>query len=180
MAEDVYRWLPVHKKRTCVHNMMTSSNGKCFPRHWPFVRGIHRYNGQWRGALMFPVICTNGGPNNRYAGNSRRHRAHYDVTVMIHEKWQTYPIMVLPDMVHGYIGHYHGCWYTGSLFRRQDISNHGIWVLLKCRMHVNSLSSMWKDLTMLRNRPNEIRFCVSSNNSARSWAMVEYMGHYAH
>ena len=33
---------------------------KDFPRHWPFVRGIHRSpvnstrKGQWRGALMFP------------------------------------------------------------------------------------------------------------------------------
>ena len=34
-----------------------------FPRHWPFVRGIHRapvnspHKGQWRGALMFSLIC---------------------------------------------------------------------------------------------------------------------------
>ena len=34
-----------------------------FPRYWPFVRGIHRppvnspHKGQWRGALMFFVIC---------------------------------------------------------------------------------------------------------------------------
>ena len=33
---------------------------------------------------MFSLICawTNGGVNNRYAGDLRRHRAHYDVTVM--------------------------------------------------------------------------------------------------
>ena len=37
---------------------------KHFPRYWPFVRGIHRspvnspHNGQWRGALMFSLICT--------------------------------------------------------------------------------------------------------------------------
>ena len=36
---------------------------KHFPRHWPFVRGIHRspgtssHKGQWRGALMFSLIC---------------------------------------------------------------------------------------------------------------------------
>ena len=36
---------------------------KHFPRIWPFVRGIHRspvyspYNGQWRGALVFSLIC---------------------------------------------------------------------------------------------------------------------------
>ena len=36
---------------------------KHFPRYWPFVRGIHRspvkspHKGQWRGALMFTLIC---------------------------------------------------------------------------------------------------------------------------
>ena len=34
-----------------------------FPRYWPFVRGMHRWpvnsphKGQWRGALMFSLIC---------------------------------------------------------------------------------------------------------------------------
>ena len=36
---------------------------KHFPRHWPFVRGIHRspvnspHKGQWRGAVTFSLIC---------------------------------------------------------------------------------------------------------------------------
>ena len=63
---------------------------KHFPRYWPFVRGIHRspvnspHTGQWPGALMFSLICTRitGWVNNGEAGDSRRHRAHYDVTVM--------------------------------------------------------------------------------------------------
>ena len=63
---------------------------KHFPRYWPFVRGIHRspvnspQKGQWRGALMFTLICTriNGWVNNREAGDLRRYRAHYDVIVM--------------------------------------------------------------------------------------------------
>ena len=67
---------------------------KHFPRYWPFVRGIHRstvnspHKGQWRGALMFSLICAwiNGWLNNGGAGNLRRHRAHYDVTVMHHMK----------------------------------------------------------------------------------------------
>ena len=62
---------------------------KHFPRYWPFVRGIHRapvnspHKGQWRGALMFSLICAwkNGWVNNREAGDLRRHRVHYDVTV---------------------------------------------------------------------------------------------------
>ena len=37
---------------------------KHFPRYWPFVRGIHRspvnypHKSQWRGALMFSLMCT--------------------------------------------------------------------------------------------------------------------------
>ena len=42
------------------------------------------HKGQWRGALMFSLICAriNGWVNNREAGDLRRHRAHYDVVVM--------------------------------------------------------------------------------------------------
>ena len=64
---------------------------KHFPRYWPFVRGIHwspvisPHKGQWRGASMLSLICVwrNGWVNNREAGDLRRHRAHYDVTVML-------------------------------------------------------------------------------------------------
>ena len=53
--------------------LMTSSNGNIFP--W----GIHRstvnslHKGQWRGALMFTLICTriNAWVNNREAGDLR-------------------------------------------------------------------------------------------------------------
>ena len=64
---------------------------KHFPRYWPFVRRIHRWpvnsphKSQWRGALMFSLICTriNGWVNNGEASYLRRYRAHFDVTVMI-------------------------------------------------------------------------------------------------
>ena len=41
--------------------------------------------GQWRGALMFSLICPwlNSWVNNHGAGDLRRHHAFYDVTVMI-------------------------------------------------------------------------------------------------
>ena len=63
---------------------------KHFPRCWPFVRGIHRssvnspHKGQWRGALIFSLICVwiDGWVKNREAGDLRRYRAHYDVSVM--------------------------------------------------------------------------------------------------
>ena len=87
--------------RTCYSRWITPSN-KCiyyhddviqwnhFPRYWPFVRGIHRspvnspHKGQWRGALMFSLICAriNCWVNTGEAGDVRRHRAHYDVIVM--------------------------------------------------------------------------------------------------
>ena len=40
--------------------------------------------GQWRGALMFTLICAqiNGWVNNGESGDLRRNRAHYDVIVM--------------------------------------------------------------------------------------------------
>ena len=43
------------------------------------------HKGQWRGVLMFSLICAwiNGWVNNRKAGDLKRHRAHYDVTTMI-------------------------------------------------------------------------------------------------
>ena len=59
---------------------------KHFPRYWPFVSGIHRSSAdspnkdQWRGALLFSLICawTNGWANYRDDDYLRRHRAHYD------------------------------------------------------------------------------------------------------
>ena len=62
---------------------------KHFPRYWPFVRGIHRstvnspHKGQWRGALMFSLICAwiYSSVNNRVAGDLRHQRAHSDVSV---------------------------------------------------------------------------------------------------
>ena len=64
---------------------------KQFPRYWPFVRVILRlsvnspHKGQWRGVLVFSLICVwiKGWVNNLEAGYLRRHRAHYDITVMI-------------------------------------------------------------------------------------------------
>ena len=70
------------------------------PRYWPFVRGIHRspvnspHKGQWRGALMFSLICAwiNSWVNNRDAGDLRRHRPHYDVIL----RW-TLPVVCMQD-----------------------------------------------------------------------------------
>ena len=63
---------------------------KHFLHYLPFEWGIPQspvnspHKGQWRGALMFTLICvwTNDWVNNRYADDLSRHYAHYDVTVM--------------------------------------------------------------------------------------------------
>ena len=69
---------------------------KHFPRYWPFVTG----------ALMFSLISawTNGWANTRDAGDYRRHRSNYDVTVI----WR-----VLAS------------WWPGDA-RNQGITNHVI------------------------------------------------------
>ena len=73
-----------------VRNCLWRHQMETFPRYWPFVQGIRRspvnspHKGQWRGALMFSLTCAwiNGWVSNHDAADLRRHRAHYDVTVM--------------------------------------------------------------------------------------------------
>ena len=84
-----------------IHDDVTK--GKHCLRDWPFVCGIHwspvnsPHKGQWRGALIFPLICawTNGWANNRGTGDLRRHRSHYDVTVMFVHFACSYPYLIL-------------------------------------------------------------------------------------
>ena len=69
---------------------MTSSNEKifrvtdhlCGEFHRPPVNSLHK--GQWRGALIFSLICAwiSGWVNNSEAGDLGRHVAHNYVTVM--------------------------------------------------------------------------------------------------
>ena len=81
----------------CIYNPWTHCTHddvikwKYFPRYWLFVRGIHRppvnssHKGQWRGALVFSFILSwiISWVNYREVGDLRRHRAHYDVIVML-------------------------------------------------------------------------------------------------
>ena len=64
------------------HQMVTFSALLAFYAGNSSVNSPHK--GQWRGALMFSLICAwiNGWVNNREAGDLRRHRTHYDVPVM--------------------------------------------------------------------------------------------------
>ena len=65
----------------CHFHMMTLSSGNIF-RVTGHLCG--EFKGQWRRALMFPLICVwiNGWENNREAGDLRHCRAHYDIIVM--------------------------------------------------------------------------------------------------
>ena len=51
----------IHRQRCLPHDDVIK--WKHFPRYWPFVPGIHwsplnsPHKGQWRGALMFSLIC---------------------------------------------------------------------------------------------------------------------------
>ena len=79
--------------RNVIHNIWAHDDvikWKHFPRYWTFV---HR--GQRRGALMFSLICAwiNGWVNNHGAHYLRRHRAHYDVTVMLRWVSEGHPIL---------------------------------------------------------------------------------------
>ena len=87
-TDDVYRSGSLEPETLVSHDDVIK--WKHFPRYWPFVQGIHRspvnspHKGQWRGTLMFSLICVwiNGWVNNREAGDLRRYRGHYDVIVM--------------------------------------------------------------------------------------------------
>ena len=84
-ARTVHHWLISTAE---IHHDITWQHFLCYRS---FVRGIYRWpvNSrhicQWRGALIFSLICAwiHGWVNNREAGDLRRHRAHYNVTVML-------------------------------------------------------------------------------------------------
>ena len=95
---------------------------KHFLCYWPFVREIHRspvnspHQGQWRGALMFSLSCVwiNGWVNNCEAGELRRNRFHYDVSVLIMQnclhRW-THTMKDLGELVNA------GWLYSAYIFR---------------------------------------------------------------
>ena len=106
----LWKWFKEPSK--CFYNIKNSlmekwhddiKKWKHFPRYWSFVWGIHRspvnspHKGQWRGALMFSLMCAwiNGWVNNREAGDLRHHRAHYNVIVMNEQSFST-PAFCIP------------------------------------------------------------------------------------
>ena len=118
------------------HNGVIKRNH--FPRYSLFVRGIHRspvkspHKGQWRGALMFSLICVwiNGWVNNREAGDLRRYHTHYVVIVM-------WVISLL-----------HNC-----------IRLH-LWYILRCLIRLICWISTWRSRQDGRRFPDDILKCI--------------------
>ena len=85
------QWWPVDSPHKGPVTWINVIKWKNFLSYRPFVRGIHRspvnslHKGQWRGALMFSLICawTNSWGNNGNVGDFRCHRTHYDIIVML-------------------------------------------------------------------------------------------------
>ena len=83
-------WFQNHPQPTQLPHLMTSSNVNMFRITGPFkgnppVTAVHSpHKGQWHGVLMLSLICgwTNVWTNNRYAGDLRRHRAHYNINII--------------------------------------------------------------------------------------------------
>ena len=83
--------------------MMTSTSGnisRVTGNLWEeFIgpRWIFSQKGQWHGPLMFSLISVwiNGWVNNREAGDVRRYRAHYGVTVML---WNCSQVFIIEDL----------------------------------------------------------------------------------
>ena len=127
---------------------------KHFPCHWPFVRGIHRspvnppHKGQWRGALMFSLICARrkGWLNNRDAGDLRRHCDHYDVTVRKYAR--VFCCVCFVGVVSWYIIFLSICtWfinpYSSGLFRWHWDNRMIVLVSVKQHMKLKVTSCMW-------------------------------------
>ena len=128
---------------------------KHFPRYWPFVRGMHRspvnspHKGQWRGALMFTLIGSriNGWVSNREAGDLRRHRAHYDVTVM-QMQFREWKSLITPQNPIE-IDSFGSGWQFVNIFLAE--------VLISLVLN-RWLANIWND-----HEPNYRRICVSSS-----------------
>ena len=89
-------WLYVQWWR---HQMETFSASLALCAENSPVTGDSPHKGQWRGALMFSLICAliNGWVNNLEADDLRRHHTHYDVIVMT-KLQRSSPKLTAPDV----------------------------------------------------------------------------------
>ena len=87
------------------------------------------HKGQWRGASIFSLICVwiNGWLNSREAGDLRRYRAHYDVSVM-YSSWLAHWSMIKPvcfksSLIQRKAYRQNIIWTNGDLFSNKQYRN---------------------------------------------------------
>ena len=112
------------------HNTWWRHQMESFPRCWSFVRGIHRSSvnsplkSQWRGSLMFSLIraWTNGWANHCDAGDLRRYRPHYDVTLMSFDSTMTVVVTTFTGFLQDWWNYFHHLGLASAKFNtRQNI-----------------------------------------------------------
>ena len=179
---------------SCIHTLDDVTKWKYFPRYWPFVRGIHRWSvnsphkDQWRGALMFSLICAwiNGWVNNSETGDLRRHRTHYYVIVMTF--WLTRVVIVKGETeMKLLLGLGLNIWWwmidgncQNELFFRVQFN----WVdnLIVLFVNVHSLyggseGGKWlQDVLWMRTAPHNSwkKALHSANNKTKAWMSVQH------
>ena len=116
---------------------------KHFPRYWPFVRWIHRSpvnspdKGQWRGALMFSLICAwrNGWVNATVETPRRQLWRHCNVVApkrcnAMRRNGEDYTVINIFFKVSVVIKDFeyvrHSKWLTAEVFRNFKMSSHSL------------------------------------------------------
>ena len=120
----------IAKVVTVIFIMVTSSNRNIFSVIGLLCGNLTviPHKGQWRRALMFSLICawTYGWVNSRGAGDLRRHRAHYDVTVMLSEHWNIHQHQPVDNIV--FVGdevdEYHWSFQNSFFFMKYKIPHY--------------------------------------------------------
>ena len=145
----------LHKSCDSVHDDVIK--WKHFLHNWPFVRRIHLslvnspHKGQWRGALMFSLICIwiNDWVNNSEAGDLRCYCAHYDVIVMrlwCNIRWEFLCFVFSLSMAKSFrlnrlLQHLHK--WVISLFCWSNYTSLGLWVNSQLSKMTNSSPHQW-------------------------------------
>ena len=117
------------------------------------------HKSHWRGALMFSFICVciNGWVNNREAGDLRRYRVYYDVTVIVCLKYECHE-----QLCHGiftYFPEFSPGWSSRSDTWKNCPWNFSctsvpVWAKrsLLCRMKIN----LWGEINIVSAVPVEL------------------------
>ena len=140
---------------------------KHFPRYWPFVRRIHRspvnsqHKGQWRGVLMFSLICVwiNGWVNNREAGDLSVSTKWNDIFVVIQIQWDfRFPLIqfVMEKLWHYYYYYYDLLWhYYYDPWRDNHVAERCTFVV---GVELQQTNSPLRVKNLQRNRPQFLMF----------------------